>query len=82
MFSIFESVILFFPNIKFLGRFDVIHEEIMQICIARYLNICEDLAKMKERRLKRPYKTLQRKELCSQVPRHIIWKQTPKKKKK
>jgi hypothetical protein len=37
MFSIFESIILFFQNIVILGCFGVIHEEIIQIGKARHL---------------------------------------------
>jgi len=53
----------------------------MQIEKTKHLKICEDLGKMKEWRFKRPQKTLHREELCPQIPRYLIWKQTQKKKK-
>jgi len=53
----------------------------MQIEKTRHSKIYVVLGKMKNED-SRGQKTLQREELCSQVPRHLTLKQTPKKTKK
>jgi len=60
-----------------LGYFHVIQEEIMQIGKAKHLKTCEDFGKKineNSRGLKRHTKG----GIMFQVPRHLIWKQTPK----
>jgi len=82
MFSIFKSIILFFLK----------HNNFIVFCYNsrrnhayRQIKTSEDmwsLSEDEERRFKRVQKTLQREELCSQVPRNLTQKQTPKKAKK
>jgi len=73
MFSIFEFVILVFPNYSnFRGGFEVIHEEIMQINKSRTTEEFSRLWEDREGRFKRPHETLHRKEICFQVLGQVI----------
>jgi len=55
MFSIFESLIIFFRNIAIFGCFNVINKEIMQTGKARHLKILGRSKNEDSRGLKRYY---------------------------